>query len=246
MGNRNRVSRDVTNDYSKRLLNSKTVAFALMLAGAAGFVISLVAFEQQVLCLFGSTVLVFIGLAIRLRGRQNELNPGQPGEEMDEEPDLSQPLHRESYRTLQPRVQVPSPSTWTPVEGNKPEQGEFLARSRVVSPLHNRRLTAVADRAVEIFHQNRADVQVDIQREDRSIWHVTSANGKTYSVIIYEGDEVIDAGDLRALYSLMTNTGTEGGLFLTASAFTPQAREWAAKRAIQLFDIANLHTITLE
>jgi hypothetical protein len=54
--------------------------------------------------------------------------------------------------------------------------------------------------------------------------------------MIDEGSAVIDVGDLRALYSLVTNTGTESGIFLAAGAFTPRAYEWAAQRSIRLVD----------
>jgi hypothetical protein len=213
-----------------------------MLAGAVGFAISLVAFNQQVLCLFGSTAMVFLGLGVHLLGRRS----GQPLREAgEEEPVSTRAPRREAYRGAQPRPQVSAPSTWTQIEEDHREQTEPPARYRPVPPPQGRRLTAVADRAVELFRQDGAGVQVDIQREDRSLWHVTSASGRTYSVMVYEGDEVIDIGDLRALYSLMVNTGTEGGIFLAASSYTTRAQEWAEQRAIRLYDAASLPEITL-
>ncbi len=48
-------------------LNLSTLAILLMVGGAIGFAISLVAFDGQVLCLFGSTLIVFIGLGVNIK-----------------------------------------------------------------------------------------------------------------------------------------------------------------------------------
>ncbi|MBE0695450.1 MAG: restriction endonuclease [Anaerolineaceae bacterium] len=215
----------------------RAAALLLMIAGALGFIISLITFGEQVLCLMGSTLLVFGGLAIHIIGKRHPASAEyaeESGEEL-EQSGCRSTMPPDPWRGQQTPVQAPAPSAWVTLD----RETQTLANpSYAQGPLRSADvlMNELTRETIDVLRRQGADVHIDNQREERSILHIVSPAGKGYSILIDAGTETIDVSDVRALNSLMVSTGSEGAILVSANSFTTQAEEWAQKRSIVLVD----------
>jgi hypothetical protein len=251
MANRSRTTLVSKILGGKGPIRPRSLALLLMVTGAFGFAISLVALNQQTLCLFASTVVVFFGLLIILLSKKYSGNLSNEDEDLLDGELHSQFLRRPGMRNLwQERsspTQAPAPDVWSskPATGDRKDQPQ--PQSHVSSTLVNSgSKSTLNERSAAIFARQGAKVFIDKQREGRAILTVDSASGKRYIIMIDDGNEVIDVSDLRALNSLMTNEGAEGALFISSASFSSQAQAWAQKKLIQLYEAYQVDSIRIE
>lgn len=188
----------------------RPVAIGLMIAGVAGFIAARVMFGDQVLCLLGSTLVTFAGLAMILAARRRLREGFQ-----EQEPE--------------PQTQRPHPSRRpvTVAEDPAVEWMEQLGRNQeALSPL--------AGRASAIFRQQGAQVVLDAQQDDRSILQIETREGERYTAMILEGPHPADAAEVRGLYALATSAGVDGALLVSGGGFTPRAVQWSQGKPIRL------------
>lgn len=224
-------------------LNFRTLAVLLMIAGAFGFVVSLLAFDGQVLCLFASTVIVFIGLGVNIKFKNTQRVP-QEGRNAGTPSNQSRGsiAARRSWSTKPSPAQTPAPFSWT--QENSGEDNLSTGQSQT-SPTFDVQTDQVCRQVIEFFRQQGAFIQIDTKREGRCILYIQSQAGKHFSVIVQEGKRIIDVVDLRALYAVVESTGAEGGIMVSPDTFTEQAVDWAEKKSIQLITSSALDKIIL-
>ena len=186
----------------------RPAAILLMIAGAAGFVFTRVMFGDQVLCLFGSTLVTFGGLALlwyarrgggaelRPKGRTNRASP----------PDFTD---EDSAASL-PRWEVLPPA------GEEPQTGDLT------------------NAVIHEFEAQGAQVQVDLVRAGRSILYAHLPGGEFFTVMVNQGLDAVDLGEVRALLALVNNNGSQLGYYVTAGEFTPRTLTWASSRPVLL------------
>jgi hypothetical protein len=185
----------------------RPVALLLMVAGAAGFILSLVIFGEQVLCLLGSTTLTFIGLGLTVAARrQTESAP--------------------AYETAPKRGQMMVDSVDVPEEPSPPAWVESDTEEDL----------ALTDLAVETFQTWGAEVAVEAQRGDRCVLHIQATDGKTYVALVYNQPSPVELADVRALFALITNAGGQGGFIISEGIAETDTLEWARRRRIALVD----------
>lgn len=97
---------------------------------------------------------------------------------------------------------------------------------------------ALLGRVIALLDQQGAQVEIDTQREDasgsRGILRVQSQEGLPYSLLVLEGADPVDAADVRALFALVTSSGSAAGYLIASAPFTQRAYEWAGQRHIHL------------
>jgi hypothetical protein len=202
------------------------LAILLMVAGAIGFGISLVAFDGQLLCLLGSTVVVFAGLWFTVQARRRQVNDALSGEEAGwppREPELPQQPERGRP------AQSPAPRDWTRRE-SRPE------------PI----LPSLTGLVSDALRRQGAQVVLEAQRDDRCILQVRAQSGETFTAFILEGHDVVDVSDVRGLYGLMTASGSTGAFMVSAGSYTAQARDWARQRSLALMQAGQVDEIRVD
>lgn len=229
-------------------LKPRPVALLLMVAGAAAFIISLISFGEQVLCLFGSTLVVFGGLLINIFARQYV-----GVDQKDEEPTELRPQAQRGRSAGQIRrqrgempAQTPAPSSWENRNTYNSVTSDPFSKPEIPSRGEAGPVPAILiQRTVDVLRQQGGEVRITNQRENRSILQVTAPSSKGYSILVYEGTETIDASDIRGLYSLMISAGADGAIFVSASTFSQHAQEWAQQRAVLLVEGSRIDEIEI-
>ena len=192
---------------SQRLDLWRPAAILLMIAGAAGFVFTRVKFGDQVLCLFGSTLVTFGGLALLWYARRGGSEPQPKG-----------------------RAQRPDLPYFTDENGD-----DSSARWEVLPPAGEEPQTgALTGAVIREFEAQGAQVQVDLIRSGRSILVAHLPDGEFFTVMVHEGTDEVDLGEVRALLALLNNNGSQLGYYITAGEFTPRTITWASARPVLL------------
>jgi len=212
---------------------ARTLAIILMVLGAAGFVISLLAFGEQVLCLVGSTIIVFVGLGIVCAARKNTNNPTSQESQMNASDEATMPAWGEK----KPYIQSPAPRQWREPHQSVEKPVQETTRTPEPSDLLNR--------VSMVFRSQGADIVLEMERNQRSVLRSAVHGGLTYVIMVDEGIDEIQISDLRALYSVWVNHGSDGAIFISISQFSAQAIEWARTRAIILLSEDMLESFVL-
>jgi hypothetical protein len=230
-------------------IKPRTAALLLMVAGAVGFIISLVAFGEKVLCLLGSTIVVFGGLAIQLAARR--YSGGNEEDDTDSDDQGERSARRSAappkpWRGRQSPAQAPAPTTWVTVDRDDqiPANPDY-ANSPLPPQVGEVFTNLLTQQTIDILRGQGAEVRIDNQREERSILHIVAKTGKEYTILINESAEVMDVSDVRGLYSLMVGMKSEGAILISANSFSTQAIEWAQKRAILLVEGERIEEIEI-
>lgn len=216
----------------------RPLAILLMVIGAAGFVAARVLLGEQVLCMLGSTLIVFAGLGLIVWARRN------PTDEQRTVPLRSTPA-RQRWEPLE-HLEVPeeiAPSSDLPVEV-EPEP-VYEPQPQVEEDLHNHQ-ASLADFVIDTFQRQGASVTVETRRPERSILRVMPGGGETRVAIVHEGDGAVDVSDLRALLALVSNHNSSLGYYITDGYFTHRAAEWAATRPLCLVQKGQYDRLTVE
>lgn len=218
-------------------LSKRTLAILIMVAGAAAFVYSRVAYGGQILCLMGSTLIVFVGLAIWLSARNpnldariNENNRQEPIE--PHRPVFRRTVPRGLRDEVRRRTTAPAPPPVQPQPPELPVDPVPIATSSMPQT------GALLGQVIALLDQQEAQVEIETQREDaggsRGILRVQSKDGLPYSLMVLEGNEPVDVADVRALFALVSSSGSAGGYLVASAPFTQRAYEWAGQRHIHL------------
>jgi hypothetical protein len=64
-------------------------------------------------------------------------------------------------------------------------------------------------------------------------------------VLVREGTGQVDVADVRALFALVTSSGSSGGFLVASASFTQKAYDWASARKIRLVREDELEEISL-
>ncbi|RPJ49940.1 MAG: hypothetical protein EHM21_06010 [Chloroflexi bacterium] len=235
----------------------RPLAILLMVAGAAGFFVSLLVYGEQVLCLLGSTLVTFVGLVIAIGSRRVNLDtqPPPPDQVAPAEskpvsprkvpPGLRSTVGRhppdESARRSGPAVQPPEPAG--PAESTSP----FIEPGADWVPIEPETLL---DEVIAVLESQGAQVKVETQKENaggsRGILRVVAQDGQNYRVLVLEsGEGEVDVSDARALLALVTSSGSQGGYLVASAPFTQRAYDWASERGIRLVREDELSEISL-
>ncbi len=216
---------------------TRTLAILLMLAGVVAFVFSRVAFEGQVACLLGSTLVTFAGLAVLVyarRSSQGAAGGNTPGGSRPAQAPRQIPaegfgpgLHRQIPPGLRSAARRPSPLVPAPPITDQPGISAPTGKIPVFPGL-------LVERVIAQLEGQGAQVAVDSQREGRGLLNVQSPDGQPASILILEGQLPVDVADLRALYAMMTSSHSAAGYLISTAPFTQQAYDWAAARKIRL------------
>lgn len=214
-------------------LRWRTLAVLVMVAGAISFAISLVAFEDQTLCLFGSTLITLVGLGMIIHARRRGWEPAPGSRNELNQPDVPSDLRRPG-RVRMPRglrnAKRAMPPAQSPVQAPMPDPLPV----RTVQPPAPRNnwvaVTSLPGRVIEILSRQGAQVTVESRRENRFILRIVTRTGQVYPAMVLEDDQPVDVSDVRALMSLINSSGSTRGYLIAQGAFTPRAYSWAAER----------------
>lgn len=212
-------------------MNLRTVALLLMVAGAICFVVALILFPEQVLCMVGSTLITFIGLGIIITGRKRGWPVEGAAQAPRQAPQDQWASIRPRHRTL-PGLRVtarkPTPAVMEPI-GEPDDQSSM--KDVVQVNVHH---VSLVDQTAEVLERQGARVRVEAQREDRGILRITTHDGRAVVVLVREDTDTVDVADVRSLYALMSSSAAEGGYLIAAGPITERAYEWAGERQIHL------------
>ena len=201
----------------------RTLAILLMVLGLIGFVAGRLLFPEQVLCLFGSTLITLggMGLVFYLRGQQ----PGssQRQEDNDDLPFIERPA---------PRSRRPAPHIDRLDDSFEPllPQQRPLPETQVYLPPEPETLV---DAVVLLFEQRGMRVQVEASRAGRTVLHLYQA-GERFVVLVIESSAAVGVGEVRGLLALVTASASQGGYLVTAGSITQPAYAWAANYPLRL------------
>lgn len=237
---------------SRFLPSRRTIGILVMVAGAAAFFYSQVKYTDQLLCLGGSTLIVFAGLGIILSARRTDVGSATTQQIGQGDSGESVPVFRRGVpRGLRgearrrPRVQPPAIAS---------------AQARPVEPPINRTPLAqsvtfvrgqgtLLDKVITLLNEQGAQVAIETQREDaagsRGILQVQSAAGQFYKFMVLESEDLVDVVDVRALFALVNSSGSAGGYLVASSPFSERAYEWAGPRHIHLVRDDELEELNL-
>lgn len=193
----------------------------LMVVGAGGFIAALVLYQSQLLCMFSSTLVVFLGLFWNLRIRK------AAAEQQIEEGGVPQPGGAAVYREIQP------PPVHSMMREFIPVQQEILERGTLPA------------RLIQILQERNIWFAVEAEREGRSILRALSAEGVSYTILIVEEEQPADVSDLRSLAAMRAELQTDRALMISGSSFTQQAISWSAQHDIDLLDADQLDLLEL-
>lgn len=230
----------------------RTIGILIMVAGAAAFFYSQVKYTDQLLCLGGSTLIVFVGLGIILSARRSGAGfsaTQQTGQRVIDEPApifqrrVPRGLRGEARRQAQVQPPARVSVEARPVEPTSDRiplaQGGAFTNGQ--GPLLNQ--------VIGLLEEQGARVVIETQREDaagsRGILQVQSAGGLTYRFMVLEGEEAVDVADARALFALVNSSGSDGGYLVASAPFTQRAYEWAGPRHIHLVRDDELEELSL-
>ena len=229
-------------------LGPRSAAILLMVAGAASFVVSRVLFDGQVLCLLGSTLVVFLGLGLIValrRSDQNEPGAGRAGGyssqvPMDDQQRSALPPEqrfRKAPRGLREaaRQQASSPP---PVETWQEQPAQTAPKTQTYQ-------VTLIDEVVRSLESLGAEVNVETRRIDRGILHINTRDGRVFKSIVREDVEPVDVPEVRSLKALVTSSGADGGYLIAAGSFTEQAYEWASARQLRLVSADELDELSI-
>jgi hypothetical protein len=229
-------------------LRYRTLAILVMLAGAAAFAVTVLAFEGDVLCLSASTLVTLVGLGINVGARRMGWDPAETAkrDRQAAEPGIPPPTRRGS---VPPGLRRKS-SGGVPPEGRgagarsplfpTPEiarQNPMPPRTapeppRMIPPEDDLVFPSgpLADEVIAVLEERGAEVQVTSSREDRCVLQVRSPNGRLVTALVLEGPELVEVSEARALVALVNAEGSALGLLIAAGGFAPRTYAWASMR----------------
>ncbi len=224
-----------------------SLAILLMVAGAIGFAVSLVAFDGQLLCLFGSTVVVFTGLIFSVLARRLHSDAGGAVSDTDLLPTRSGQVAQSGSRLPQ---QAPAPQSWKQPESSPGVPPEASRQQFSSSGQKNigpqRDVTVLVGQVSEVLRRQGAQVWLDAQREDRSILRVRTRAGDVFTAIVLAGSGIVDVSEVRGLYGLMTANGSVGAFMVTGGTYSVQAQNWARQRSLTLLEARQVGEIRVD
>lgn len=236
------------------------LALLLMIIGAVGFMVAVVLYREQVLCLASSTLLVIVGLGMRLMYRPAEAQVSGPEAWQPTQSKrrarlpIERSVRRGSGKATTSVVPQPPPPASQPAQAPVSQAGPEETPDRTdpaapdpypaamrespdvmpSRPAGQEDVGPLARQVIAIFRGQNARVAVDASRAERTVLRVVSLYGDERTVLVLEGNAPVDVGEARALFALMTSQHSSGGFLVTGGAFSQQAVDWASERGIQL------------
>ena len=213
--------------------------------------LALVAFDGQLLCLLGSTLVVFIGLLFIIQARRRQ--PGTAkldgGEAVEQDGAVLSASRDVSHQT-------PAPWIWgrsRAEPGKRAQPAQPQARNTPLnreSPLLEQLDPSnepgnLAGRVMNVLRLQGAQVLVEAKRENRSILRVRTQSGEIFTAIVKADAGIVDVGEVRGLYALMTAAGSVGAFMVSDGTYTDRAKDWARQRGLTLIDSGQISDIRL-
>lgn len=93
---------------------------------------------------------------------------------------------------------------------------------------------ALLDAVITAFENQGARVDIETQRDERGILTIQAPDGLLYTSLVLETPGQVDVAEVRALYALMTSSGSVGGYLISDAGFSQRAYDWAGQHRIHL------------
>lgn len=228
----------------------RKLAISIMLVGAAGFVVALLAFEEQVFCLLVSTLVTLIGLGVNITARRLGL-----------EPDRFQSFDAGARVETRERGRTPpalkskrgrlTQSVSAPVLRGEPLNPEAFQERRQVQEEASLDLNIIvpgslADRVLIVLESQGARLASVNCRERRYIMKAVLEDETIITAMVFEGEEPASVSDARALLSMVTRDSSGKGFLISQPQFSREMIMWAADRTlIKLVNDENLDQIII-
>lgn len=227
-------------------VSPRSLAVFLMIVGAIGFMASLVAWGEQILCLLGSSLVVFGGLGIIAMARkyQSEVDPDLDAQT----PPYLRSAHRSADRAAQRPaailVQTPAPPAWSSAPSGEVTQNP-QDRLRPQDEIGGEDELHLLDRASLVFRQQGASVTLETWHKGRGFLKVVSQTGRVYCVLVNENPDDVQTGDLRALFAVLNNQRADQAIYIAAGSFSQPSVAWAEQKSIALFTDDRVESVQL-
>ncbi len=212
-----------TNSSSKKPVRWRLIAILIMVAGAIGFAIGLLVFDQQILCLALSTLLTLAGLGLNITARRKGWTSPQESGEVKES--RSAAAARWLRRSRAPRGLRGSPRS-VPVQAPMAVPPSDAKKTVMFGPIPG----SLPDRVITILEAQGAKVTVESKAEGRGILGITTEEGQRYIAMILESGSPVDVRDVRSLLALIRGSGSVRGYLISSGRITQPAYQWAQGR----------------
>ena len=227
----------------------RLIAILIMVAGAAGFVATLLVWGERILFLSISTIITFIGLGLLILGRRLETN--QPGNGDA----ASSPFEGSTERQAEGDIRnMEASGNGAIYPGDEDINGSMAQRaisSDAMSlptlppePMGIERDNPMGEppaikpgllaEVMDSLKLSGAQVTVENQRADRAILQFSGSDGLVYVAMVHDNLWPVEISELRSLFALMKNQSSAGGFMFSSVPFSTQAYEWAGSRKIRL------------
>jgi hypothetical protein len=212
----------------------RPLAIVLMVLGAAGFWAAAVLFKEQVLCQFGSTLVVFIGLGLVLYARrQQRPEDGAPAARRARQAGQVRQRLAEQHNGVQgTHVQRPVPPL---VDEVLPEPGYSGTNG----------LGGLAGEVLAVYERKGASVRVEASRPERSIVRATLPDGLRATVLVVDSQAEVDLPEARALFALVNEHSSARGYLVARGGFSERSRAWANTRGLKLLSAGELWMLAI-
>lgn len=237
---------------SRLPFSRRTIGILIMVAGAFAFFYSQIRFEDNLLCLGGSTLVVFAGLVFILAGRRAPVGGISEGSQDRLIRNQPEPVFRRRVppglrQETRRRTQYRPPSMVSTQTDPAPSS---IRNAPVVQPnAYSDGQDALLGQVIAFLNEQGAQVVIETQRADsggsRSILQVQSQDGRSYTFMVLEELAPVNVADVRALAALVNSSGSTAGYLIASAPFSPNAYEWAGARHIHLVREDELEELSL-
>ncbi len=203
----------------------RPIAILVMIVGVAGFVAARVLFAGQLVCLVVSTLVTFGGLLLIIAGRRYGWGTGRSTVDESAPSSPRAVRSRELPRGLR-YPDLPEPRTQQPLEEVR---APAVPRKQVIPRPEPQPPGTLLSQVINLLRMQGARVEVETHRENRTVLRIES-EGQAYLALVREDLNPIDVAEVRGLFALVENSGSERGYLIAAGQFTPNSYEWAKAR----------------
>lgn len=230
-----------------------------MVAGAVGFVATLLLWGDRVGCLLVSTLITFTGLGfIVAKRRYDQEGDGNNSSAIDDdEESLSRAAQEQpGFYQAQATVKDTPPGSGQLEEDSLP--GGLPDQTVATPPADPLRLSqpdvigeppvlkpGLLEQVMTALRTTGAAAKVENRRHGRVILKITGSDGQKYTALVHENLYPVEISEIRSLQALVNNSASAGGFLFSSAPFTPEAYEWAGARKIRLVMTDELGEISL-
>lgn len=235
---------------------TRSEGILVMIGGAAGFVVTLLLWGDQVLCFLGSTLITFLGLGMVIASRYNLAKAGSVSEEDTESNELREAQRRNGS---QPVGWLRNPASLSAGESHDALDAVQLPMREGLGPPaapsglgHGHTIGEPPIQGIDLLQQvitslqsNGAQILIENQNQGRAILRITSSEGTVYTGLVYEGRQPAGIAEIRSLQALVNSSASEGGFLFSTALFSTETYKFADARKIRLVTADELDEISL-